>query len=194
MDAMKLLMLLVLLIAVIAGIIALTQAQRRIAIQYAKRVVGRKVYGGQTQYMPLKVNYAGVMPIIFAQAILLFPSQIIGFLFPESQNVQQLGRMAHQRLALRRHLHRAHLLLQLLLGGHHVPAQPDRRGPQAQRRLHSRPAPRQAHGGFPRLHHEPPDLRRRALPDPHLRLPAAAADARCRSTPPSASSSAAPAS
>lgn len=82
MDAMKLLAMLVLLVAVIAGIIALTQAQRRIAIQYAKRVVGRKVYGGQTQYMPLKVNYAGVMPIIFAQAILLFPAQIIGFMFP----------------------------------------------------------------------------------------------------------------
>jgi preprotein translocase subunit SecY len=89
MDAMKLLLLLVLLVAVIAGIIALTQAQRRIAIQYAKRVVGRKVYGGQTQYMPLKVNYAGVMPIIFAQAILLFPSQILGFFFKNSTNVQQ---------------------------------------------------------------------------------------------------------
>jgi preprotein translocase subunit SecY len=88
-DAMKLLLLLVLLTAVIAGIIALTQAQRRIAIQYAKRVVGRKVYGGQTQYMPLKVNYAGVMPIIFAQAILLFPSQILGFFFKDSQNVQK---------------------------------------------------------------------------------------------------------
>ena len=89
MDAMTLLFLMVLLVTVIAGIIALTQAQRRIAIQYAKRVVGRKVFGGQTQYMPLKVNYAGVMPIIFAQAILLFPSQIISFLFPQSQQVQQ---------------------------------------------------------------------------------------------------------
>ncbi|QIF01191.1 preprotein translocase subunit SecY [Roseimicrobium sp. ORNL1] len=89
MDAMKLLAMLVLLVAVIAGIIALTQAQRRIAIQYAKRVVGRKVYGGQTQYMPLKVNYAGVMPIIFAQAILLFPAQIIGFMFPHQAAVQQ---------------------------------------------------------------------------------------------------------
>ncbi len=70
-----------LLLIVIAGVIAITQAQRRIAIQYAKRVVGRKVYGGQTTYMPLKVNYAGVMPIIFAQALLLFPSQIISTLF-----------------------------------------------------------------------------------------------------------------
>ena len=88
-DAMTLLFMMVLLVAVIAGIIALTQAQRRIAIQYAKRVVGRKVFGGGTQYMPLKVNYAGVMPIIFAQAILLFPSQIISFMFPNQLSVQR---------------------------------------------------------------------------------------------------------
>jgi len=88
-DAMTLLILGVVLVLVIAGIIALTQAQRRIAIQYAKRVVGRKVYGGQTQYMPLKVNYAGVMPIIFAQAILTFPSMMISALFPDVGAVQQ---------------------------------------------------------------------------------------------------------
>lgn len=61
---------------VIAGVIAVTQAQRKIPVQYAKRVVGRKVYGGQSTYMPLRVNYSGVMPIIFAQAILMFPSRI----------------------------------------------------------------------------------------------------------------------
>ena len=69
------------LFLVIASVIAVTQATRRISVQYAKRVVGRKVYGGQTQYMPLKVNYAGVMPIIFAQAILLFPSTIMNMAF-----------------------------------------------------------------------------------------------------------------
>ena len=69
------------LFIVIAAVIAVTQATRRISVQYAKRVVGRKVYGGQTQYMPLKVNYAGVMPIIFAQAILLFPSTILNMAF-----------------------------------------------------------------------------------------------------------------
>ena len=69
------------LFLVIASVIAVTQATRRISVQYAKRVVGRKVYGGQTQYMPLKVNYAGVMPIIFAQAILMFPSQILSMAF-----------------------------------------------------------------------------------------------------------------
>ena len=69
------------LVIVIASVIALTQAQRKISIQYAKRVVGRKVYGGQTQFLPLKVNAVGVMPIIFAQAILLFPSTIISMAF-----------------------------------------------------------------------------------------------------------------
>jgi preprotein translocase subunit SecY len=65
---------------VIAAVICLTQAQRRISIQYAKRVVGRKVYGGVAQYMPLKVNYAGVMPIIFAQALLIFPATMLNMI------------------------------------------------------------------------------------------------------------------
>ena len=68
------------LFAVIGGVVALTQAQRRIPVQYAKRVIGRKVYGGQSTYMPLRVNYSGVMPIIFAQAILMFPSKIFGMI------------------------------------------------------------------------------------------------------------------
>jgi len=74
-------MVLVLMIAfflmVVAAVICITQAQRKIAVQYAKRVVGRKQTGGGTQYMPLKVNYAGVMPIIFGQALLMFPYQIV---------------------------------------------------------------------------------------------------------------------
>lgn len=68
--------LILLLVGVIAGVIAVTQAQRKIPVQYAQRAVGRKVYGGGTSFMPLRVNYAGVMPIIFAQAILMFPQQI----------------------------------------------------------------------------------------------------------------------
>lgn len=65
--------LLVALFAVVAGTILLTQGQRKIPIQYAKRMVGRKQYGGQSTYMPLRINYSGVMPIIFAQSILMFP-------------------------------------------------------------------------------------------------------------------------
>ena len=65
-----------LLLAVVAGVVSVTQAQRKIPVQYAQRAVGRKVYAGQTSYMPLRVNYAGVMPIIFGQAILMFPSMV----------------------------------------------------------------------------------------------------------------------
>jgi preprotein translocase subunit SecY len=69
--------LVLLLLAVVAGIIAVTQAQRKIPVQYAQRAVGRKVYAGGSSFMPLRVNYAGVMPIIFAQAILMFPAMIL---------------------------------------------------------------------------------------------------------------------
>jgi preprotein translocase subunit SecY len=67
-----------LLLGVIAGVIAVTQAQRKVPVQYAQRAVGRKVYQGGTSFMPLRVNYAGVMPVIFASAILMFPGQIFG--------------------------------------------------------------------------------------------------------------------
>ena len=68
---------------VTAGVVLVTQGTRRIPVQYAKRVVGRKVYGGTTQYLPLRVNAAGVMPIIFAQSIMFIPSTIAAF-FPDS--------------------------------------------------------------------------------------------------------------
>ncbi|HWA84600.1 MAG TPA: preprotein translocase subunit SecY [Opitutus sp.] len=65
-----------LFIIVVMGIVMVVQGQRKIPVQYAKRVVGNKVMGGQSSFLPLKVNYSGVMPIIFGQAILLFPVQI----------------------------------------------------------------------------------------------------------------------
>lgn len=77
------------LLLVIAFCVLLTQGVRKIPVQYAKRVVGRKVYGGTTQYLPLKVNAAGVMPIIFAQSIMFIPSTI-GTFFPNSETVQML--------------------------------------------------------------------------------------------------------
>lgn len=67
-------------VIVVAGIVAITQAQRKIPVQYAQRSVGRKVYAGGSSFMPLRVNYAGVMPIIFAQAILMLPGQALSFL------------------------------------------------------------------------------------------------------------------
>jgi preprotein translocase subunit SecY len=64
---------------IIAGVVLVTQGTRRIPVQYAKRVVGRKVYGGVTQYIPLRVNTAGVMPIIFAQSIMFIPNTVLSF-------------------------------------------------------------------------------------------------------------------
>jgi preprotein translocase subunit SecY len=80
-------------VVVIAAVICVTQAQRKIAVQYAKRMVGRKQTAGGTQYMPLKVNYAGVMPIIFAQSLLMFPSSIITMAFKGSPSAQKLANM-----------------------------------------------------------------------------------------------------
>ena len=85
--------LLLLLGGVIAGIIAVTQAQRKVPVQYAQRAVGRKMYSGGTSFMPLKVNYAGVMPIIFAQSILMFPQKVLQFL-GSSYNIKFFKQLA----------------------------------------------------------------------------------------------------
>lgn len=73
----------VIALAIVAGVVAVHEGQRRIPVQYAKRVVGRKVYGGQTTHIPLKVNQAGVIPVIFAMSILMFPQTIASW-FPNS--------------------------------------------------------------------------------------------------------------
>ena len=74
------LVLAVLFVAVVFGVVLITQGQRRIPTQSAKHVRGRRVYGGTRQYLPLRVNQAGVMPIIFASSLLLFPSVIFQYL------------------------------------------------------------------------------------------------------------------
>ncbi len=76
----KLLLLVVLFISVIFAVVAITQAQRRIPIQSAKHVRGRRVFGGQRQHLPLRVNQAGVMPIIFASSLLMFPYFLFSWL------------------------------------------------------------------------------------------------------------------
>ena len=73
----NLILLTVIAALVIAAVVAVQEGQRRIPVRYAKRVVGRRVYGGQTTHLPLKVNQAGVMPIIFASSLLMFPETII---------------------------------------------------------------------------------------------------------------------
>ena len=90
-DPFTLLLMAFMLVTVVLAVVAITQGQRKIPIQYAKRVVGRKIYGGQSTYIPLRVNQAGVIPIIFAQSIILFPATIAGLI--PSQAVQNVASM-----------------------------------------------------------------------------------------------------
>ncbi|MEW6183982.1 MAG: preprotein translocase subunit SecY [Bacillota bacterium] len=78
-NILSLVLLIVIGIAVIAGIVLVNEGQRRIPVQYTKRVVGRKVYGGQSTHLPLRVNTAGVIPVIFASSLLMFPEQVAGW-------------------------------------------------------------------------------------------------------------------
>jgi preprotein translocase subunit SecY len=90
------LVLLVFLAGIVAAVILVTQGARRIPVQYAKRQVGRKVYQGSTQYIPLRVNTAGVMPIIFAQSILFVPATIASF-FPNNAFLQSFASVISER-------------------------------------------------------------------------------------------------
>ena len=90
-DPFTLVLMAGMLVAVVVAVVAITQGQRKIPIQYAKRVVGRKIYGGQSTYIPLRVNQAGVIPIIFAQSIILFPATIAGLV--PSQAIQNMASM-----------------------------------------------------------------------------------------------------
>ncbi|MBN1405620.1 MAG: preprotein translocase subunit SecY [Candidatus Omnitrophica bacterium] len=80
-DIFTLILMVALMVFVVVAVVMITQGQRKIPVQYAKRIVGRKIYGGQSTYIPFRVNHAGVIPIIFAQSILLFPATVAGF-FP----------------------------------------------------------------------------------------------------------------
>lgn len=125
----ELAVMILLFIAVTMGIIAVVQAQRKIPVQYAKRVVGNKVMGGQSSFLPLKVNYSGVMPVIFASAILLFPQQILSQL-GAAFNLPFLSEFFEQAAPRSTHLLYfdgvADPFLQLFLGVCNVQADPDR--------------------------------------------------------------------
>ena len=79
MNAVTLLFAIALMVVVVAGAILLQEGQRRLPVQYAKRVVGNRVYGGQSTFIPLRVNQSGVIPIIFASSVLMFPTMLLRF-------------------------------------------------------------------------------------------------------------------
>ncbi len=92
MNIFKALLIAGFMLFVIGGIIAITQGQRKIPVQYAKKIVGRRVYGGANTHIPLKVNTAGVIPIIFAQSIIMFPATLMN-IFPDVGFLSTLGRL-----------------------------------------------------------------------------------------------------
>jgi preprotein translocase subunit SecY len=102
MGMFAVLILVVLMVLVIAFIIFIEQGQRRISVQYAKRVVGRKMYGGQSTHLPLKVNTSGVIPPIFASSIIMFPATLASFFaIPWMQSVASAmtpGNVAYEML------------------------------------------------------------------------------------------------
>ncbi|UCD28047.1 MAG: preprotein translocase subunit SecY [Planctomycetota bacterium] len=98
MSPPKILFLLIAIVGVVAGSILITQAQRRIPIQQAKHTRGRRVLGGQRQYLPLRVNHGGVMPIIFASSLMIFPSIIIGYLAGAFRGSYFLGFLRQQMM------------------------------------------------------------------------------------------------
>jgi len=92
----KIMAIVLIMVAVVAFIIFMERGQRRIPIQYAKRVVGRRVYGGQSTHLPLKVNTAGVIPPIFASSLLIFPSTIVSLAnFPGSEAIRNILTPTH---------------------------------------------------------------------------------------------------
>jgi len=91
-SALSMVLLLAGMFVVTAIVVAMTQAQRKIPVQYPKRVVGRKMVGGQSTHIPLRVNTAGVIPIIFAQSIIVFPGTLASF-FPDSPILDVVNRI-----------------------------------------------------------------------------------------------------
>ena len=146
----KIVVLVLSFIFVVAGSILITQAQRRIPIQQAKHTRGRRVYGGSRQFLPLRVNHGGVMPIIFAQSLMLFPQVGLGQLRRSGSrsDVHPLHqRSVQSRLVL---LPAAgsgdDLLLRLLLDDRPVPAEGDGQPASRLRQLYPRHSSRSANG------------------------------------------------
>ena len=159
----------------VAAVIFIEQAQRRIPVQYARRMVGRKMFGGNSTYIPLKVNQAGIIPVIFASSLLYLPAMAVQF-NPESNNpvLDFIGTYLvggdHPLYMLM--YFGAHHLLHVLLRLDHL--QPCRGGRQHEevRRLHPRDPGGQADRGLPVLRPVPHHVPWSSLPRPDLAGPA----------------------
>ena len=147
---------------VVVAVIFVEQSQRRIPVQYAKRMVGRRTYGGNNTYIPIKVNMAGVVPVIFASSLLYLPALIAQFNQPRGrQGAGTVGRVDHQlphqgrSPALHAAVLPAHRRVHLLLRRHHVQPGRGRRQHEEVRRVHPRHPCRASDRRVPRLRAHP---------------------------------------
>jgi preprotein translocase subunit SecY len=108
------------MIVVVAAIVFVERGHRRITVQYAKRVVGRRMYGGSSTHIPLKVNTGGVIPVIFASSILAFPMTFGQVWIPDSWVRRAIDQINPGHAAARPAVRRGDHLLLLLLHGHHL--------------------------------------------------------------------------
>ena len=149
-------------LAIVAAVIFIEQAQRRIPVQYARRMVGRKMFGGSSTYIPLKVNQAGVIPVIFGSSLLYLPAMAVQF---NAEQHRGLGAVGQQLLragrppAVHDRLLPPDRLLHLLLRLDHLQPPGGRGQHEEVRRLHPRDPGGQADRGLPVLrlvpHHVP---------------------------------------
>ena len=173
--------------AVIALVVFVEQSQRRIPVQYAKRMVGRRVYGGTSTYIPLKVNMAGVIPVIFASSLLSLPMLLAQFNQRSDGTSPGWVDWINAHLVRGDHpyymaaLHPPDPVLHVLLRVDHVQPDRGRRQHEEVRRLHPGYSSRATHGRVPQLRPEPHHGARRALPRVRLAHPAhRAGPRRCR--------------
>ncbi len=100
-SVLTLMLMIAMMIAVVAFIVLVERGERRIPVQYAKRVIGRRVMGGQSTHMPLKVNAGGVIPVIFASSILAFPQTLTQVAFVKNQTLARWTSLTSIRTANR---------------------------------------------------------------------------------------------
>ena len=154
------------MVVVVAAIIFVERGHRRVTVQYAKRVVGRRMYGGSSTHIPLKVNTGGVIPVIFASSILAFPTTIANFFGTGPGSVgEAVGRQLSYGMPLWNLLYvDRHHLLRVLLHGDHLQPGRRRREHAEVRRVRARDPARQADGGVHRHDPDPGDPGGRDLP------------------------------
>ena len=150
--------LLVFVLIMVAGVVAVDRAVRRIPVQYAKRVVGRKMYGGQSTNIPLKANANGVMPLIFAMTLMQVPG-MIGQFWPNGGFYQ-----FYQKHSILCDIRAAHRRLRVLLQFYLLQPNRDKQEPSAERRLYPRHPPGQAHRRISCQDMQPPHSVRCVLP------------------------------